>query len=185
MKCPLKCELFYQILDSFPKIYSFCFSNPFAVEEELVLASKTKTDAYENDDLEKWPRKLKYIYIFKRLNTRRSLQGYSSNQEPMFSSKQEERNAYQFAFPPKFLFLSSMYQFINLFFQQKLHNCLLFAISPSSTRNTDMRKNGKGWQNLCLLENNDIFLVCVILLKITFRIYSIVLSHGQIYPSVD
>ena len=73
MKCPLKCELFYQILDSFPKIYSFCFSNPFAVEEELVLASKTKTDAYENDDLEKWPRKLKYIYIFKRLNTRRSL----------------------------------------------------------------------------------------------------------------
>ena len=29
-----------------------------------MLASKIKTDAYENDDLEKWPRKVKYIYVY-------------------------------------------------------------------------------------------------------------------------
>lgn len=153
-----------------------------------MLALKTKTDAYENDDLEKLPRKFKNIYIyiyFQETEYTQETVGLFLQLGANVFFKVEERNAYQFAFPHKFLSLSSMYQFINLFFQQKLHKCLLFAITLSSTRNTDMRKNGKGWQNLCLLENNDIFLVCIILLKINFRIYSIVLSHGQIYPSVD
>lgn len=105
MKFPLKCKLFYWVLDSFLKKFTFCFSNSCSLVEDLGLASKTKADAYRRMTQRSAPGSK---------NKCSQGTGYSQETAGLFLqlgasalSKVGRKKSNQFAYPSKVLFLSS------------------------------------------------------------------------------